>query len=184
MVTPPGPPDSELVARVLERDDRHAFATLVRRHQAQVRGLLRKLSCGDGALADDLGQETFLRAYRALGSFRGGGKLSSWLLQIAYRTFLNDARAAAARRAFDTPLDEALPEATGRMESVLDRHDLARALRALSPEERAAIALTYADDLSHEEAAAILGWPLGTLKSRVLGAKEKLRARLLEKEAS
>src|SRR5689334_14344277 len=91
---PPGPDDTALVARVLASDDRHAFATLVRRHQSTVRGLLRRLTCGDAARADDLAQETFLRAYRGLASLRGSAKLSSWLLSIAYRTFLDDARAA------------------------------------------------------------------------------------------
>jgi RNA polymerase sigma factor (sigma-70 family) len=172
---PPGPPDNELVARVLARDDRHAFAVLVRRHQASVRELLRRLTAGDQALADDLAQETFLRAYHALGSFRGEAKLSSWLLRIAHRIFLSDARAAAARRveALDDPRDPPEPA------DVVARHDLAGALRLLSAEERAALALTYAEDLSHEEAAAILDWPLGTLKTRILHAKEKLRARLL-----
>jgi RNA polymerase sigma-70 factor (ECF subfamily) len=168
---PPGPPDHELVARVLARDDRHAFATLVRRHQASVRGLLRRLTAGDHALADDLAQETFLRAYRALGAFRGEAELSSWLLRIAHRAFLSDARAAAARRAeaADEPPEPA---------DVVARYDLSSALLLLSAEERAALALTYAEDLSHEEAAAILDWPLGTLKTRIHHAKQKLRARL------
>jgi len=158
---------------VLARDDRHAFAVLVRRHQASVRGLLRRLTAGDPALADDLAQETFLRAYRALATYRGEAKLSSWLLRIAHRTFLSDARAGAARRVEAT---EERPEAA----DLAVRYDLERALRLLSTEERAAIALTYGEDLSHEEAAAILDWPLGTLKTRILHAKEKLRARLLE----
>jgi RNA polymerase sigma factor (sigma-70 family) len=173
-----GPSDADLVARVLARDDRHAFATLVRRHQGAVRGFLRRLVRGDHALADDLAQETFLRAYRALSTYRGGGRLSSWLFAIAYRTFLTDARAAAgsARRAEA----EAPPPVTA--DGVLDRHALVHALGALSTDERAAVALTWGEEMTHEEAAEILGCPLGTLKTRVLSARTKLRAHLLADE--
>lgn len=177
-----GPSDDELLARVIADDDRHAFATLVRRHQAAVRGLLRKLTCGNHARADDLAQETFLRAYRHLASFRGGAKLSSWLLQIAYHTFVSDARSPAARPADE--LDDGDAAHAGAMDAVLARHDLERAFRVLTPEERAALALTYGEDLSHDEAAAVLNCPLGTLKTRVLSAKQKLRAALAEREAS
>jgi RNA polymerase sigma-70 factor (ECF subfamily) len=61
-----GPSDAELVARVLASDDRHAFATLVRRHQAPVRALLRRLTCGDGDLADDLVKSYILGAKQKL----------------------------------------------------------------------------------------------------------------------
>ena len=66
---------------------------------------------------------------------------------------------------------------------VVERRDLERALAALGVEERAAVAVTLGEGLSHEEAAAVLGWPLGTLKTRVLHAKEKLR-RALSEEAT
>lgn len=176
-----GPPDAELIARVLSYDDRHAFATLIRRHQSAVRGLLRKLTCGNHARADDLAQETFLRAYRNLGSLRGGEKLPAWLCRIAYRAFLSEARARAAQR--PEALEDDRGDGGAGMDAVLTRHDLGRALRALSPNERAALALTYGQDLSHEEAAAILECPLGTLKTRVSHAKQVLRAILAEREA-
>jgi RNA polymerase sigma-70 factor (ECF subfamily) len=170
------PTDAELIARVLAEDDRHAFATLVRRHQSAVRALLRKLTSGDHARADDLAQETFLRAYRNLGSFRGGSKLSTWLYSIAYRAFLSDARQATARPALpaEPPADD------NTMDRVLARHDLGRAMAVLRPEERAALALTYAEDTSHEEAAMILDCPVGTLKTYVLRAKQRLLLELSE----
>src|SRR2546430_801777 len=87
-------PDAELIVRVLSEDDRHAFGELVRRHQSQVRGLLRQLS-SDAALADDLAQETFLRAHRSLHQFRGGARFSSWLYRIAYNAFLAHVRKPA-----------------------------------------------------------------------------------------
>jgi RNA polymerase sigma-70 factor (ECF subfamily) len=84
--------DADLVARVLLDDDHHAFAELVRNHQSAVRGLLRNLTRGDAATADDLAQEAFLRAYKNIRSFRGEAKFSTWLYRIAYNCFREDAR--------------------------------------------------------------------------------------------
>ena len=84
--------DADLIARVLGDDDQHAFGELVRRHQSSVRGLLRQLTRTDIALADDLAQETFLRAYKNIRSFRGEAQFSTWLYRIAYNCFREDAR--------------------------------------------------------------------------------------------
>ena len=169
------PADAVLVARVLERDDRHAFATLVRRHQSAVRSLLRRLTAGDHAWADDLAQETFLSAYRSLASFRGQARLSSWLYRIAYNAWVDAAR---ARKRPAELADDRLTSTSGA-DRADARMDLERAIAGLRPDERAALALTYAEDATHEEAAAILGWPLGTLKSNVSSAKRKLRTALV-----
>jgi len=84
--------DGQLVARVVVDDDQHAFAELVRRNQSTVRGLLRQLTRTDMALADDLAQETFIRAYKNIRSFRGDARFSTWLYRIAYNWFREDAR--------------------------------------------------------------------------------------------
>jgi len=166
------PSDAQLVARVVLGNDRLAFGALVRRHQSAVRGLLRRLTCGQDALSDDLAQETFLRAYRGLSGFRRDAKFTTWLYRIAWNVYLDE-----RRRHREVPEPQPQAEMTaGGQESVVFHHDLLRASRSLSPEERAAIALTYAEDLTHEEAAAALGWPLGTLKTHVLRGKAKLRA--------
>lgn len=163
------PTDEALVARVIAGDDRRAFAELVRRHQGAIRTLLRRLSAGDTARADDLAQETFLRAYRRLGTFRGEARFGTWLARLAY-----NAHASEARRRHDPgpAPDEGAAAPLARAEAA---HDLARAFAVLREEERAALALAYGAELTHEEAAAILGWPLGTLKTHVLRGKEKLR---------
>lgn len=168
-----GPSDLDLIARVLASDDRHAFSTLVRRHQSAVRGLLRRLTCGQGALADDLAQDTFLRAYRSLGTYRGGARFSTWLHSIAYHLYLNDLRRRRPEAA-EAPEPTAPPQA-GRS---LLRHDLAKAMEALRPEERLALALAFAEDYSHQEVAEILGCPLGTVKTHIARGKDKLKARL------
>jgi RNA polymerase sigma-70 factor (ECF subfamily) len=169
------PPDAALIARVLADDDRHAFAELVRRHQLAVRALLRRLARGDAALADDLAQETFLKAYRSLGAYRGRGAFPGWLYRIAYNLYLSEAR----RRRPEMPgVEEPKMKFVGPGGAGGDgalRHDLEQAMAGLRLEERAALALTYGQDLSHEEAAKLMDCPLGTLKSHVARAKEKLR---------
>jgi len=174
--------DAQLIARVLVQDDRHAFGELVRRHQSAVRASLRKLTGGNHALADDLAQETFLLAYRNLRSFRQEAKFSTWLYRIAYNAFLAD-----VRKMKELPLpddteaedrmdieDETTPVARGAALKL----DLERAMGALSDAERAAIVQCYHNDLSHEEAAYVLGCPVGTVKTHILRAKQKLKARL------
>lgn len=174
-----GPTDAELILRVVERDDRHAYATLVRRHQSAVRGLLHRLTAGDVSLADDLAQDTFLRAYRGLRSFRGGARLSTWLHRIAYNVFLNDLR-RRGRHAAALSEAERVPDARAprTAERTLLRHDLLRAMDVLRPEERLALALAFGQDRSHQEVAEILGCPLGTVKSHIARGREKLRRRL------
>jgi RNA polymerase sigma factor (sigma-70 family) len=168
-----GATDAALVARVLARDDRRAFAELVLRHQGAIRTLLRRLCAGDAARADDLAQETFLLGYRRLASFRGEARFGTWLHRVAWNAYLSEARRRPAA-APDPPADPAsreLPRAEARL-------DLARAFAVLREEERAALALAYGQELTHEEAAAVLGWPLGTLKTHLARGKERLRRHL------
>jgi RNA polymerase sigma factor (sigma-70 family) len=173
--------DATLIARAVVSDDRHAFGELVRRHQSAVRATLRKLTAGNSALADDLAQETFLLAYRNLKSFRQEARFSTWLYRIAYNAFLAD-----ARKMKELPLpedaDSIAPvdatEARGIARGAALSIDLERAMRVLSDAERAAIVQCYHNDLTHEEAAEVLGCPVGTVKTHILRAKAKLRTRL------
>lgn len=183
-----GPTDAELIARVVVQDDRRAFAELVRRHQSPVRATLRRLTAGDHALADDLAQETFLLAYRNLKSFRHEARFSTWLYRIATNAFLADARKRKEELLGDRDGDVASDD------DAMDAHDAAasgdhaasasmkldfeRALALLSDGERAAIVQCYHNDLSHEEAAYVLGCPVGTVKTHILRAKQKLKTRL------
>src|SRR4051812_13007752 len=142
--------DADLIARVLAGDDRNAFGELVRRYQSAVRGLLRKLTGADGALADDLAQETFLRAYRGLQGFRGETQLRAWLFRIAYHAFASDHRARKVVPSGEEPdLDVVAEDDAQPAENLMLRHDLGRAMAHLKPEERAALALTYGEDISH-----------------------------------
>jgi RNA polymerase sigma-70 factor (ECF subfamily) len=178
--------DSEaaLIARVVVNDDRHAFAELVRRHQSSVRACLRKLTAGNHALADDLAQETFVLAWRNLKSFRQEARFSTWLYRIATNCWLADARKRKETLLGDSDADLADDDAASHEagESTPDhargaalKMDLERAMAALSEGERAAIVQCYHNDLTHEEAAYVLGMPVGTVKTHVLRAKQKLK---------
>ena len=178
---PPAPAapvsDAVLVARALAGDDRHAFAELTRRHQSAVRSLLRRLTRNDHALADDLAQDTFLQVYRNLRQFRGEAKFATWVYRIAYNAFLAHARAAHPEEELPDQFPEGDSGPSLAQASAM-RMDLAKALAGLSEGERAAIVQCYYQDLSHEEAAFVLGCPLGTVKTNVLRAKQKLRSLL------
>jgi RNA polymerase sigma factor (sigma-70 family) len=168
--------DADLVARVLVDDDQHAFGELVRRHQSSVRGLLRQLTRNDLALADDLAQDAFVRAFKHIRSFRGEARFSTWLYRIAYNCFREDAR----RRKELVGIDES------QWQSEIDpntvepglKHDLMHALNLLPLHERTAIVLCCQNGLSHDEAARVLDIPLGTVKTNVLRGREKLKRTL------
>lgn len=151
------------------------FEVLVRDNQSRVRQQLRRLTHGDVALADDLAQETFVQAWQHWAGFRGEALVSTWLYRIAYRCFLMHRRSAPpsapadAIAAADTPAGG--PDATLQI-------DVERALARLPEPERVALIHCFQLDLSHAEAADVLGWPLGTLKSHVARGKARLREHL------
>ena len=122
--------------------------------------------------ADDLAQETFLRAWTRAGSYGGGGRYRSWLLGIAWNAFLMDARTQRRRPpayAGQAPAPESSAAATAEQEAIV-----ADAMTRLKPEDRAAVVLCHVLGHSHQEAAAILGFPLGSLKSRVARGTARL----------
>jgi RNA polymerase sigma-70 factor (ECF subfamily) len=164
--------DADLIARVLALEDQNAFGELVRRYQSPVRGFLTRLTRGDSHLADDLAQETFLKAWKKLHTFRGDAKLSTWLFGVAFNEFRG-----AARRRKELTLDDAenLPEEPATAINPELHLDLTEALKRLNSNERTAVVLCCQNDLSHEEAAQVLDCPLGTVKTNVLRGKEKLR---------
>ena len=156
--------------------DRHAFARLVRAHQSRVRLQLRRLTHGDAALADDLAQETFVQAWLHLNDFRGDARLATWLHRIALTRFLQHVRRP------QLPVEWHEPDATDASDPGHDPRaieglgrDVERALEALSEIQRLAVVHCFHLDLTHAEAAQVLGLPLGTLKSHLDRAKARLR---------
>jgi RNA polymerase sigma factor (sigma-70 family) len=165
--------DSALLAAVLDGSEL-AFNTLVDRHQQAVRTFLRRL-LGNNADADDLAQETFLAAWTRAGSFRGEASVRSWLCGIAWRKAKGAQRSWFRRRARDTAHHERLPWDVSPGAPMEDRLAVRDALQALPLDQRAAVTLCLVCGFSHAEAAAILGAPLGTVRSHVLRGRERLR---------
>lgn len=165
--------DTTLVARVAADDDRGAFELLVRRHQSAVRNFLRRLARNDAERANDLAQETFIKLYQGIGSYRGAARFSTWLYRIAYHTFLNDER---GRRRADLEFDEeqhaGADDSANAAGAALD---VGRALERLGMRQRAVFDLHYKKGMTHSEIADALGLPLGTVKSDLVRGHEQLR---------
>ncbi len=158
-----------------------AFEALVREHQARVRRQLRRLTRGDAALADDLAQETFVLAWRHVGTFRGDARVSTWLHRIALNAWLAHCRRRPTGEVVAAPDDDAPDAAASEPDpsgATVRRIDVERALGRLPEPERLALIHCFQLDLSHAEAADVLGWPLGTLKSHVARGKARLREQL------
>lgn len=165
--------DKELAAQAAAGDGA-AFGRLVQQHQSMLRGFLLRLTRGDRALADDLAQEAFLEAWRKIGQFRGEGTFRGWLARIAYTRYLMEAR----RRKLEALDEEASnSEVSEGLEPGM-RFDLERCLAKLPLGERTALTLCYALGHSHDEAAQILGLPIGTVKSHVLRGRGRLQMML------
>ena len=156
-----------LVSRVVVGDNT-AFATLVERYQSPLRKFFLNLTLGDESLSDDLAQDTFLRAYQYIKSFRGGAKFSTWLFSIArnvYYDHLNSRRAEREGRV--TPSQPVQPNAGEHI-------DLYRAMESLRPEERMAVTLYYFEGYTQEKIAAAMEVPLNTVKTHLSRAKAKI----------
>jgi RNA polymerase sigma-70 factor (ECF subfamily) len=173
--------DSEavLVARVVANDDRTAFELLVRRYQSPLRLFLRRLARNDAARADDLAQETFIKLYRSIGTYRGQAKFSSWLYRIAWNTFLNDQRGRVAETTFEEALHAPVADTA---QAAGDAADVERALGHLGDRQRAVFDLHYRKGMSHAEIAAALELPAGTVKSDLLRGMDELRRRFGDRQ--
>ena len=171
--------DQALVVRALLYNDSRAFEQLMRRHQGMVRAQLRRLLHGDIAAADDLAQETFLQAWRKLDQFRGEARFSTWLYRIAYTCFLqtNRKKMEGLKDADVGAKADKLDTLSAPIQHAVDLQvDLERAMQRLSDAEQIVLLHCVQLDLSHEEAAQVLGMPLGTVKTNVLRGKAKLRS--------
>jgi len=177
--------DEELVARALAGRDQAAFGELVRRHQSTVRNWLRQLA-RNPATADDLAQETFIKAWNKLDTFGGQGRFAAWLMKIAYTEFLMSHRKARGEQRLAAALEADTAGATVHDPSGEEAVavDLGRMLAILSVDERTVMVLCYAAGLSHGEASEVTGMPLGTVKSHISRGKEKIGQRFFPEEGS
>ncbi|HXV03628.1 MAG TPA: RNA polymerase sigma factor [Gaiellaceae bacterium] len=160
--------------RPADQPDTEEFLALVREYDLRHRRLAYRL-LGDRDRMDDVLQEAYARAFRALPRFRGRSGLATWLYRIVYNTCIDELRRSGARK--EVSLEE-WRERGGRRDDVEQRLDLEAALASLSPELRAVVLLVDADELSYEEAAEVLGIPPGTVASRLSRARDTLKGAL------
>ena len=170
--------DQQLIERCLA-GDRAAERALYDAHVDRVFRLTYRLA-GDMDLAQDLTQETFIRAFGRLSQFRGESSLSTWLHTIATTVSLNGMRTVSRHRARSTPIDDAhdLPAAGQRPAPHDLRDKLHAAIDNLSVKLRPVFVMHDVEGYTHEEIAAALSIPVGTSKARLFDARARLRAAL------
>ena len=180
--------DLALVQRV-QRGDKAAFDVLVLRYQHKVLKLIMRY-IRDAAEADDVAQEAFMKAYRALPAFRGDSAFYTWLYRIAINTAKNSL-VSSKRRPLTYDLDLQDPEQYDLQARLLEsetpeglllteeiRRTVDAAMEALPEDLRTAIMLRELDGLSYEEIAATMDCPVGTVRSRIFRAREAIDKRL------
>ena len=180
--------DQQLVERV-QRGDRSAFDLLVRKYQHRVLKLVSRF-VSDAAEAEDVAQEAFIKAYRALPAFRGDSAFYTWLYRIAINTAKN-ALVSNRRRPVDFNLDLQDPEQYERHARLKEadtpegvllteeiRQVVEKALEQLPEDLRTAIVLRELEGLSYEEIAEAMDCPVGTVRSRIFRAREAIDKKL------
>jgi RNA polymerase sigma-70 factor (ECF subfamily) len=186
----PDDTDARLVERLVARDER-AFTTLVRTYERRVFALVLRM-IGNRAEAEDLAQEVFVQVFKAIGSFRGESKLSTWIYRIAINLCKNRSKYLRVRHSGQEEQLEALQEraplgdAKGANVANVERPDemmagkqveriVQTAILELEPTFRECLVLRDVEDLSYEEIGAITGLPEGTVKSRIHRARAQLK---------
>ena len=155
--------------------DSAAFGELVRRHQSQVRNFLRKLA-RDHSMADDLSQDCFVHAWDKIHTYSGTGSFIGWLLKIAYTTFLQSRRKSKRYHQVLEQVGHVTNlDSSGYTQESNELTDLDKFLAILSEEERVIMIFSYACGLSHREISDATSLPVGTVKSVIFRAKEKIR---------
>ncbi len=154
---------------------REVFIAHVEREQEALRGFLLALCCGNKGDADDLAQDTLVKAYLSLAGYQDKERFRSWLFKIAHNTFLNH---KASCRTMES-IDEARTLIGGtEADSSFEHQDLYLALRTLPPKERSAITLYYMNGYSIKEIATITDASQDAVKQQLSRGRDKLKARL------
>ncbi len=173
--------DRDLVAAAA-RGEVPAFEALYRRHAGRVHGVIARLVGGQGARAEDLTQEAFVRAWQALPAFRFESAFSTWLHRLAVNTALMDLRSRRSRPQDEGAGDDEVFELLGSTDSAGHTTalsmDLERAVASLPPRARAVLVLYDVEGWKHEEIAVELGMAVGSSKAQLHRARNLLRERL------
>ena len=164
--------DILLIAKRLLNDDRRAYTRLVDKYHPQIKRFFLNQTLGDAMLSDDLAQETFIKAYTSLRSFKGLSSFSTWIFRIAYNVFYDYIRSRKETADLDTREIDAINST--EQENIGQKMDVYQSLKMLKEVERTCITLFYMEDISIDKIAGIVGVPSGTVKSHLSRGKEKL----------
>ncbi len=167
--------DALLVSRAALLGDRGAFNRLVETYQSPIRRFLLNLTHGDDDLSKDLAQDTFVKAWLSIASFRATAKFSTWLFRIAYNTFYDYTRTSHARQ---SRVDVTSYEHVAAEHKEHHGVDLTAALKLLKEEERTAMLLFYIEDMPVKKIADVMSCPQSTVKSHLFRGREKLAVHL------
>ena len=162
--------DFALVTQVTMMGNRRAFDQLVVRYQSPVRRFFLHQTLGDEPLSDDLAQDTFIKAWRNIGSFRAMSSFQTWLMRIAYNVFYEYVR----NRKTTSDIDNVAEPMTNGNSNPSLQMDLYHALSLLKPDERTCITLQLVDGYKIDQIAKITDMKEGTVKSILFRGKEKL----------
>lgn len=162
--------DFALVTQVTMMGNRRAFDQLVVRYQSPVRRFFLHQTLGDEPLSDDLAQDTFIKAWRNIGSFRAMSSFQTWLMRIAYNVFYDYVRSRKTTSDIDNVAE---PMTNGNSNPSLQM-DLYHALSLLKSDERTCITLQLVDGYKIDQIAKITDMKEGTVKSILFRGKEKL----------
>ncbi|MBP7294300.1 MAG: sigma-70 family RNA polymerase sigma factor, partial [Bacteroides sp.] len=164
--------DISLVAQVVVFKNTKAFDELVKKYQSPIRRFFLNLTCGDSELSDDLAQDTFIKAYTNIASFKNLSSFSTWLYRIAYNIFYDYIRSRKETNDLDAREVDAISSV--EQDNLGQKMDVYQSLKTLKEIERTCITLFYMEDVSIEKIAGITGCPVGTVKSHLSRGKEKL----------
>jgi RNA polymerase sigma-70 factor, ECF subfamily len=166
--------DLLLVSQVVLFNQKKSFDKLVKKYQSQIRRFFLNMTLGDKELSDDLSQETFIKAYLNIASFKGAARFSTWLFRIAYNVFYDHTRSKKMSKFVNEDIGELFNSNADNSRNLNLGMDIKEALKILRYEERTAIVLSYMEEHSHKRIALIMKCPVGTVKTHILRGKEKL----------
>ena len=164
--------DIALVSQVILFGSERAYRRLVEKYQVAIRRFFLSHTCGNKATSDDLAQETFIKVWTNIASFRGLASFSTWLYAIAYRVLCDYYRSGHETEQLDKVQADGMY--AYEQPDLAAAYDLSEALKRLKQEERICILFFYREDLTIAKISVITGMPEGTVKSHLSRAKSKL----------
>jgi RNA polymerase sigma-70 factor (ECF subfamily) len=165
--------ETELIQRAQEGDPA-AIREIYRQYSPRVFAIVKRLAADDG-LAEDWAQEAWVRIFRALGTFRGDSRFTTWLHRIAVNSALHGRRWRERRVRHEAPIPDVLPASPARNDDALLRMRLEKAMQQLPERMRQVLVLHDVEGYTHEDIADFLGVTAGTSKSQLFKARARMR---------